>query len=535
MKKYIKKNILIFGFLVVASAVYGGLTALIPITAGKIIDSAHASGGEHRLMRFFFISAAELLLVVLFGIAKATLKTHFIKRVRTEIETDLFNAAIKTNTAPTTLINMFCVEVDLIIENYYTNLNEIVGIIVPFVIAIVYSVAISWMTIVVIALCFLVVILLNQVLLSPLHKYMESLSKSNERVNKALLGFLNAVTSLKVYDGIDYAFWHINDILRKRNKLETGKARYGLFVESVNCLFSTLLQIIPLAVIAIMVVNGRLDIGAALAIMLLFEKIVSPIDEISVLREQFAETKSYRERVAAVMGEDLDLKTSKCSNPISTNSESLIIKNLCVKIHDKTIIVDFNAFFEMGKKYLLIGTNGSGKSTFLKILTKQIEEYEGNVVVFGKELKEIDPKALFEMVGIIPQTLEIFEDTIQNNITLGKPVDHSKLSKALKQAGLPEERLNEVVSEGWNNFSGGELHRIALARMFYNPKKIYLLDEVISGLEYGLAKSIESAIISNLDAMVIHISHRSDESLIKRYDGIINMSHENKALRFNVQ
>ena len=63
--------------------------------------------------------------------------------------------------------------------------------------------------------------------------------------------------------------------------------------------------------------------------------------------------------------------------------------------------------------------------------------------------------------------------------------------------------------------------------MFYYPKKVYFLDEVTSGLEYGLAKSIEETILRDADSTLVHISHRSDETIINRYDAIISMSSEN--------
>ena len=63
--------------------------------------------------------------------------------------------------------------------------------------------------------------------------------------------------------------------------------------------------------------------------------------------------------------------------------------------------------------------------------------------------------------------------------------------------------------------------------MFYYPKKVYFLDEVTSGLEYGLAKSIEETILRDADSTIVHISHRSDETIINRYDAIISMSSEN--------
>ena len=143
------------------------------------------------------------------------------------------------------------------------------------------------------------------------------------------------------------------------------------------------------------------------------------------------------------------------------------------------------------------------------------------------EVRDIPSHKLFKSIGIIPQTPDIFEDTLLNNITLGKTADHSRLLLALKLAGLSENRLEEKVTEGWRNFSGGELQRIILARMFYNPKRIYCLDEVVSGLQYDLANNIENTIIEHLDATVINVSHRTDTSTVKKYDGIININLKN--------
>lgn len=530
MKSYLKNNRGLFCFMVLANAVYAALTSVVPITAGIIIDAVNTSTGleTNLIKKFLFISAAELFMVFSTGIVKVVLKNGFLKNIRVEIESDLFSATQKSNVSLTSAVNMFSFEIDSIIEKYYTYLGEIVSIIIPLAIALIYSIVVSWMTILVIAITFLVVILINQVLVMPLNNHMNSLSKSNENVNGMLSGFLSAITSLRVYGGICYAFCHISKVLVERNKHEIKKENYALLIESINCLFSTLLQIIPLAIIAIMVVNRRLNIGAALSIMLLFEKIVSPIDEISTMRERIAETSGYRSKIADVINKGIDFNAVQGVKPVITvENESIIANNLCVNIGEKKIFENLNFCFEARKKYLIIGKNGSGKSTLLKVLTKQIEEYDGEIVFWGKSLKAYSEKELFEIVGIIPQTIEIFDDTLLNNITLGKPADYSKLKNVLYKAGLREGRLGEHITETLNNFSGGELQRIVLARMFYYPKKVYFLDEVTSGLEYGLAKSIEETILRDADSTIVHISHRSDETIINRYDAIISMSSEN--------
>ena len=72
------------------------------------------------------------------------------------------------------------------------------------------------------------------------------------------------------------------------------------------------------------------------------------------------------------------------------------------------------------------------------------------------------------------------------------------------------------MTENKNNFSGGELQRIILARMFCNPRPVYCLDEVVSGLQYSLAKAIENTIIDHMDATVINVSHRTDAETLRK-------------------
>ena len=534
MKKYTRENRFLLAFMSVLNAVYGGLTAIVPIAAGRIIDFDPVSGQRFLGIPGFRGQGVLCLLllggVVLSGLLRAYAKSGYIRRVRKQMESDVFRAAMRSRVSSASAVSLFCTEIDVIIDSWFTNHREIVTILVPFAVALAYSLSVSWFTIAVIFGCFTVLLLLNQVLLSPMKKLMVTLSQNNESVNQILLGFLNAISSLKIYGGIGYASRRIREVLAGRNAAEKAKAGHEVLVEGVNCLFSTLLQIVPLAIIAIMVVNGRLTIGAALAVMLLFEKIVSPIDQVSILRQEYAETKPYRERIEAFIAENTEITEVPSGKAGKEAAPELDIRNLCVTLDDKPILRDFSAAFGNRKKYLVVGRNGTGKSTLLKVLTKQIQDYEGSVRLAGRELKDIPEQKLFETVGIIPQHPEIFEDTLLNNITLGKTVDYSRVLKALKLAGLSENRLNEKVAENRDNFSGGELQRIILARMFCNPRPVYCLDEVVSGLQYSLARTIENTIIDHMNATVINVSHRTDAETLKKYDAVINMNTENNAV-----
>ena len=208
MKKYTRNNRILLALMTALNAVYGGLTALVPIAAGRIIDYDPAAGPAFLLPGFRGPALLCLLLlagVVLSGLLRASAKSGYIRRVRKQLENDVFRAAIRSRDSSASVLNLFCTEIDVIMDGYFTNHGEIVTILVPFAVALVYSLSVSWLTIAVIFGCFIILMLLNQVLLAPMKKLMVALSRNNESVNKVLLGFLNAITSLKIYGGIGYA------------------------------------------------------------------------------------------------------------------------------------------------------------------------------------------------------------------------------------------------------------------------------------------------------------------------------------------
>ena len=122
MNKYIARNRILLLLLILLSAIYGGLTAVVPIAAGSIIDFDAAAG---QTLLFFgsmkdlcIMSASILACIVVFGILKVLVRTTYIYRVRKQIENDVFYAAIRSKVSSSSLINMFCLEIDKIIDGY---------------------------------------------------------------------------------------------------------------------------------------------------------------------------------------------------------------------------------------------------------------------------------------------------------------------------------------------------------------------------------------------------------------------------------
>ena len=125
----------------------------------------------------------------------------------------------------------------------------------------------------------------------------------------------------------------------------------------------------------------------------------------------------------------------------------------------------------------------------LNILLGLEQGYEGTVKLLGNDLKRVMPSAVFEHVAFYSQNIGIFNDTLENNIVLGREYDERKLQRIIKELGI-EHLRGRKLGEGGSFVSGGEKQRIQLARLFYADKPVAILDEPLTNLDAITEKTL---------------------------------------------
>lgn len=126
------------------------------------------------------------------------------------------------------------------------------------------------------------------------------------------------------------------------------------------------------------------------------------------------------------------------------------------------------------------------------------------------------------------QQTYIFNDTVFNNVALYQDFSKGEVIESLRKAGIYDtirklpDGVDEKIQENGKNFSGGELQRIALARLFLRNKAMTFLDEITSGLDNATAYEIEKRLLDE-DMTIISITHRYNKTLMQKYDEIIVM------------
>ena len=223
---------------------------------------------------------------------------------------------------------------------------------------------------------------------------------------------------------------------------------------------------------------------------------------------------------------------------ISYEFEVMPFKNYDIKFEnvsfsyekDKPILKNISFEAKQGTSTALVGSSGSGKTTVTNLIARFWDCQSGIISIDGTDITKIYPEELLTNISMIFQDVYLVNDTIENNIKLGKPdATHEEVVKAAKDASCHEfiteleNSYDTVVGEGGSTLSGGEKQRISIARALLKDTPIILLDEATASLdadnEHEIRKSLDKLIKNKT---VITIAHKLNT--IKNYDQIIVMS-----------
>lgn len=169
-----------------------------------------------------------------------------------------------------------------------------------------------------------------------------------------------------------------------------------------------------------------------------------------------------------------------------------------------------------GETTAVIGSTGSGKSTLLGLVPRLFDATEGQVLVDGVEVAEIDPELLAKTVGMVPQKPYLFAGTVATNLRYGNPdATDEELWHALEVAQAKdfverlEGRLDAPIAQGGTNVSGGQRQRLAIARTLVQRPEIYLFDDSFSALDYATDAALRAALAQETaEATVVIVAQR---------------------------
>jgi len=208
---------------------------------------------------------------------------------------------------------------------------------------------------------------------------------------------------------------------------------------------------------------------------------------------------------------------------------SISIENVTFSYENEAVLKDFSLEIPKGKTIALVGQSGSGKSTIANLLTRFYDVQSGSIKIDGIDNKEFDLQSLRNLMGLVTQDSILFNNTVRNNLLLGKhDATEQEIIKSLKVANAYEfvkelpNGIDTNIGDGGNKLSGGQKQRLSIARAVLKNPPIMILDEATSALDTESERLVQQAlenIMQNRTSVVI--AHRL--STIQKADLIIVM------------
>lgn len=294
---------------------------------------------------------------------------------------------------------------------------------------------------------------------------------------------------------------------------------------TISGFFNNIGNLVLMGIAALFVINGNITLGSMMAFMSLSSYFMDPIGRLVSLQMQIQEANVAMKRMSELYEiEEEQENKDQLKNDFSLDG-SIEVKNLTFRYGSRApVLKDINFTVSPGEKIALVGESGGGKTTLAKLMLGLWQPESGNVLLSGFNVEELDKKMVRREIAYVPQNVELFSGTIEENIKLGKrDASYNEIKEACKLASCADfiekmpAKYGTYLEEAGANLSGGERQRIALARALIKKPKILILDEATSNLDF-VSESQIYKMLFELKCTLIVIAHRI--STIKKCDNV---------------
>ena len=499
----------------------------------KIIDFA-AGIDKTPFYQLALVSLLSFLVFIVFYFIFRYAHPKFLQTLSTSYKELLFSKILRNNSRTVSeigsgqFLSKLSNDLKSIEENYFDFYITLIDIGISFVGAIVLMLWYSpVLTMVAIALSILP--LLASI---PASKEITKTEKNLSKKNADFMEFMrDTLSGYSVIKNFQAEFELENRFHEENVKIEKAKFLRRFAEENINLLSTAASVVMRLGVFLfgawLSLSNSHVTPGIVLVFLQLLTFVITPIEKIPSL---FANRKAARSLIAQTEELFYEKDDEQEKLEINTLKSAIEVQNLSFSYENNgKALQAVSLTFHAGKKYAIVGASGSGKSTLFKLLTKYSNEYDGNILFDGIDLRNITYSSLSQIISTVQQNVFVFHDSIYNNICLYKSIPEEKFDYVIQKSGLSSliQQKGKDFSCGanGNKLSGGEKQRISIARALLRNTSILLMDEASSALDEKTADEIMHSILDMPDTTSLVITHRLNSTLLKKYDGICVLHH----------
>ena len=281
---------------------------------------------------------------------------------------------------------------------------------------------------------------------------------------------------------------------------------------------------------AVRVMNGQLEPGDIAALTLMLMQVYQPLNILGFAYREIKQASVDLERLQQTLGLKPQVVDRPGAGDLAVRGGAVRFEHVSFAHDGRARSVDDVDFEIPAGAYVgLAGPSGAGKSTLLRLLFRFYDPDAGRVLIDGQDLREVAQSSLRSKLGLVPQEVVLFNDTLRENLLYGRPdADDAALAEAVERAHLTAfvaslpEGLDTRVGERGVKLSGGEKQRVGVARAILKDPPILILDEATSALDSETEGEVQAALAEAARGRTtIAVAHRL--STIARADMILVM------------
>lgn len=327
--------------------------------------------------------------------------------------------------------------------------------------------------------------------------------EQSERLTDAVLSFVEGIGVIKSYNLLGEKSEELSgNFKRSRNTSLDFERKMTPWTMGLNILYGIgIAAIFGLSIV--LEQNGALSLAYVLGVLLFVFDLFGPLKALYGEASRLTVMNAALDRIEAVLDEPELSDNGKQHIPAQAQpgQPEVLFNDVTFAYQDKEVLHHISFAMKKNSMTALVGPSGSGKSTIANLLARLWDVKSGNVTIRGVDIRNVPLSELMNQISMVFQRVYLFQDTIYNNIIMGKPdATEEEVYEAARKArcydfimALPD-GFQTVVGEGGATLSGGEKQRISIARCILKDAPIVILDEATASVDTDNESYIQEAI-----------------------------------------
>lgn len=536
MIKYLLKQKWYIGLILVLIIAEPTINSVLNFWLQGLFNTAEPGANKIVLLRLLTIGFLLWILKRLVTYASGLLKARFICNAKQDVKHKMFISLLgleTSNIAETAssgeYLSLFVNDINLIEQRFFNQIVSLISSVFSIVILGSSFIALNAKLAAAILLFGIVAMFVPVFFSKNLNeknlKYSNMISKFTQKTKE----FFTAYPTIKNYSIENEIIDKFNGINAESEDTKFEAEAALTLANNVGALLSWFMQFIGVGFGLMLVVKGEILVGTVIAAQSFASDLGLPLQNVIISINSIRSTKEIVKKVETIADSQVNRSVNaKFNESQNINAVTLpetidvFFEDLSLTLGEKTIIDHFSFKFENGKKYLIVGLNGSGKSSLFRALKKWFHNCTGTIRINETNIDSLSNSTLSTVVSYLNENVSLFSGSVKDNVSLFTDYSPDSFQKAIQAAQVRLDLEREINDEG-RNISSGEQRRIEIARSLLRSARFLIFDEVVSTLDIETAYEIEKLALDFSDKTVVFISHNFSGKLIRKYDEILVM------------